>query len=31
MNKELTDYLRKNYPDSKADLFAAFMEVRSLS
>lgn len=27
MNKELGDYLKKNYPDSKADLFAAFMEV----
>lgn len=27
MNKELSDFLIKNYPDSKADLFAAFMEV----
>ncbi|WP_062105394.1 BREX-1 system adenine-specific DNA-methyltransferase PglX [Bacillus niameyensis] len=27
MNKELADFLRKNYPDSKADLFAAFMEI----
>ncbi len=27
MNKELGDYLKKNYPDSKADLFAAFMDV----
>src|SRR5699024_11597293 len=27
MNKALSDYLKKNYPDSKADLFAAFMEV----
>ncbi|PIC94625.1 SAM-dependent methyltransferase [Sporosarcina sp. P26b] len=27
MNKELSDFLRKNYPDSKADLFAVFMEV----
>ncbi|MCI1592661.1 BREX-1 system adenine-specific DNA-methyltransferase PglX [Heyndrickxia oleronia] len=27
MNKELSDFLRKNYPDSKADLFASFMEV----
>ena len=27
MNKELADYLKKHYPDSKADLFAAFMEV----
>lgn len=27
MNSELTDFLRKNYPDSKADLFASFMEV----
>ena len=27
MNEELSGYLRENYPDSKADLFAAFMEV----
>lgn len=27
MNKELGDYLKMNYPDTKADLFAAFMEV----
>lgn len=27
MNKELTTYLDKNYPDSKADLFATFMEL----
>ncbi|MDN3451664.1 BREX-1 system adenine-specific DNA-methyltransferase PglX [Planococcus sp. APC 3906] len=27
MNKELANYLKKNYPDSKADLFAAFMEI----
>lgn len=27
MNKELSEFLKKNYPDSKADLFAAFMEV----
>lgn len=27
MNKELSTYLRKVYPDSKADLFAAFMEI----
>lgn len=27
MSKELTDFLKKNYPDSKADLFAAFMEI----
>ncbi len=27
MNNELSDFLRKNYPDSKADLFASFMEV----
>ncbi|KQY85279.1 restriction endonuclease [Paenibacillus sp. Root52] len=27
MNKELSDYLKRNYPDSKSDLFAAFMEV----
>jgi len=27
MNKELTTYLDKHYPDSKADLFAAFMEL----
>lgn len=27
MNKELSVFLRKNYPDSKGDLFAAFMEL----
>ena len=27
MNKELTEFLSKNYADSKADLFASFMEV----
>jgi type II restriction/modification system DNA methylase subunit YeeA len=27
MNKELSEFLRKNYPDSKLDLFASFMEV----
>ncbi|WKA56980.1 BREX-1 system adenine-specific DNA-methyltransferase PglX [Planococcus shenhongbingii] len=27
MNKELSDYMKKNYPDSKADLFGAFMEL----
>lgn len=27
MNKNLATYLDKNYPDSKADLFAAFMEL----
>ncbi|ARF16731.1 BREX-1 system adenine-specific DNA-methyltransferase PglX [Sporosarcina ureae] len=27
MNKELSDFLKKNYPDSKSDLFASFMEV----
>ncbi|WP_144533674.1 BREX-1 system adenine-specific DNA-methyltransferase PglX [Bacillus pumilus] len=27
MNKELSEFLRKNYPNSKADLFASFMEV----
>ncbi|RKJ69085.1 BREX-1 system adenine-specific DNA-methyltransferase PglX, partial [Butyricicoccus sp. 1XD8-22] len=27
MNKELSDFLGKNYPDSKSDLFASFMEV----
>lgn len=27
MNKELSNFLRKNYPDSKSDLFASFMEV----
>ncbi|WP_210367871.1 BREX-1 system adenine-specific DNA-methyltransferase PglX [Bacillus sp. REN3] len=27
MNKELSDFLRKNYSDSKSDLFASFMEV----
>ena len=24
MNKELSDFLKKNYPDSKLDLFGAF-------
>lgn len=27
MSKELGEFLKKNYPNSKADLFAAFMEV----
>lgn len=27
MNKELSEFLKKNYPDSKSDLFASFMEV----
>lgn len=27
MGKELSDFLKKKYPDSKSDLFAAFMEV----
>lgn len=27
MNKELSDFLRKNYPDSKSDLFSSFMEI----
>lgn len=27
MNKELSAYLRKEYPDSKSDLFATFMEI----
>lgn len=27
MGKELSDFLKKNYPDSKSDLFASFMEV----
>lgn len=27
MNKELGDYLKKHYPNSKADLFASFMEI----
>lgn len=27
MNKELSEFLSKNYSDSKADLFASFMEV----
>lgn len=27
MSKELSDFLKKNYPDSKSDLFASFMEV----
>lgn len=26
MNKKLSDYLKKNYPDSKSDLFAVFIE-----
>ena len=27
MNKELSDYVKSNYPDSKADLMACFMEA----
>lgn len=27
MSKELSEFLKKFYPDSKADLFAAFMEI----
>lgn len=27
MNKELGNFIKKNYPDSKSDLFAAFMEI----
>lgn len=27
MNSELSNYLKKYYPDSKADLFASFMEI----
>ncbi|WP_026673779.1 BREX-1 system adenine-specific DNA-methyltransferase PglX [Alkalihalobacterium bogoriense] len=27
MNRELSDFLRGNYPDSKSDLFACFMEI----
>ncbi|PKF86733.1 SAM-dependent methyltransferase [Bacillus sp. BA3] len=27
MNEELSDFLKKNYPDSKSDLFSAFMEI----
>lgn len=27
MNEQLSDYLRQNYPDSKVDLYAAFMEI----
>jgi len=27
MNKELADFVKKNYPDSKADLMACFMEA----
>lgn len=27
MNKNLSDFLKKYYPDSKSDLFAAFMEI----
>lgn len=27
MNKELSEFLKSNYPDSKSDLFAAFMEI----
>ncbi|WP_281862694.1 BREX-1 system adenine-specific DNA-methyltransferase PglX [Planomicrobium okeanokoites] len=27
MNKELTNYLKENYVDSKSDLFASFMEL----
>ena len=26
MNKNLSDFVKRNYPDSKADLFAAFIE-----
>jgi hypothetical protein len=26
MNAELADFVKKNYPDSKSDLFAVFME-----
>ena len=26
MNKELNDFVKKHYPDSKSDLFAVFME-----
>lgn len=26
MNKQLSDFVKKNYPDSKSDLFAAFIE-----
>ena len=26
MNKELSDFVKKRYPDSKSDLFAVFME-----
>lgn len=29
MNKELSDFLKKEYPDSKSDLFAAFMEIEN--
>jgi len=27
MNKELSAFVKKNYPDSKADLMACFMEL----
>ena len=27
MNNDLSEFLKKNYPDSKSDLFASFMEV----
>ena len=27
MNKVLSDYLRKEYPDARADLFAVFMDL----
>jgi len=27
MNKELSEFLKKEYPDSKSDLFAAFMDI----
>jgi len=27
MNKDLSDFLKRNYPDTKSDLFAAFMEI----
>src|SRR5690554_1168967 len=31
MNKELSTFVKKNYPDSKADLMACFMEARLAS
>lgn len=30
MNNELSDFIKRNYPNSKADLFACFMEVDHL-